>query len=483
MFSNKISPLQLYKPRNLDGLLESNKLSNAFASRPHEMEGIISYMFGTNKTAGKDGNVINLLTSGLGNVVYIDNAEYRWDLYAQSDRIIDVAAQHLDGGATPGIGNSRFRVPVAEQFFVSGDVILLDDNKTQLRMMGDASHDGENTICTFQIVTQDPSVFVDPKLVGPGARMSKDYSNYEEYSIRGGGVSMAMPFKLQNRLSTFRKSLAVTRGAATDKLAVDIKTADGKTATVWDRAATWQAMYEFAEEIDRAAIYSKKIDGGIIGDNGRPVFSGAGFREQISPNNVWEYNKLTYSYLDDYFRGLAYNAKRNGGNTKFVVLTGQEGMREVNRVLTEENKGRGYMLTDSNKFIGGEGRELELKGFFSKMQLMNGIDVSFKLFPAYDDDRRNRLVDPQTGYPLESSRMTVMNFGTNADGKGNIQKIAKRDSVGIMTEVNGTTSSSGTIKGGKSASGIDGYDVHWVEESGIRLADPTSCGELVRVAG
>ncbi len=486
-YSNNISPYQLYKPRVLDGLLESNKLTNAFLTKPVEMSGVLAYAFGTDSRSGKDGNIMNLLTEGLGNIseVSLDNNVYRWKLYTGGERLIESAGQ-IDGGATPGIANSAFRVSMTEDFFEDGDNVLLDDNKTVIRMQGDSYQDGDVFVATFRHTSRDPQAFVAPSLLAAGSRFSREFNTQPEFSTRGSGISLHTGIELENRLGIFRKSLAVTRGAQTDVMAMKIPLyKDGKPTLVdvWDTAANWQLSYEFWQEIDRALVYGTRQDGHITGANGRPVFVGAGFREQISPNNVWECSKLTYNYIDEMFTNLSYNASKNGGNRKFVVLTGQQGMKEVNRALKEEYGTIPFLFTDSNKFLGGDGDELELKGHFSKVRLMNGIEVSWKLFPEYDNRTRNRKLDPKTGYPLESFRQTILNVGTQSDGKGNIQKVIKKDSGALQWEVGGSTTAAGTRKtaGSQGASGLDGREVHLLSECGLRLADPTSCAEIIRV--
>ena len=489
-YSSNISPFQLYKPRNIDGLLESNKLTNAFLTKPVEMAGVLAYAFGTDSRSGRDGNIMNLLTEGLGHMadVSLDNNTYRWKLYTGNQRLIEISGQ-ISGGATPGIGGSSFDLGFSENFFEDGDNILLDDNKTVIRQEGHSrASDGLGCIATFSLVNRDPSASVSPLLLIAGARASREYNTQPEFSTRGSGISLHTGIELENRLGIFRKSLAITRSAQTDVMAMKIPmykdgAAKPELVDVWDTAANWQLTYEMGEEIDRAMIYATRQDGAKKGANGRPIFVGAGFREQISPNNVWETSRLTYNYIDEMFTNLSYNATKNGGNKKFVVLTGQQGMKEVHRALKTEYGTIPFLFTDSNKFLGGDGDELELKGHFSKVRLMNGIEVSWKLFPEYDNRERNRKLDPQTGYPLESFRQTIMNVGTMADGKGNVQKVVKKDSGMVAWQVGGSTTASGTRKGNaEGASGLDGREVHLLSECGLRLADPTSCAEIIRVA-
>lgn len=484
MFHQNVSTLQLYKPKTLDGLMTSNKLTNVFATQPVEMTGVLAYM-----GSGMGRNtVMSLLTSYMGNTETLGNDHYRWKLYTGGKRIIDITTPNLDGGTTPGIGRSPFRVTLAEPFFEHGDVVLIDDNITQLQVQGDSTADADNGyIYTFRIVGSNPLAYVDPQYLQAGKRMSKEYNLQAEYSDRGSGISMNTGLELENCLGIFRKTIGVTRSAATDIMAVDLMVqgpnGQMKKTRVWDTAATWKAALEFAEEVDVAHFYGKKENGDKLDvTTGFPIFQGAGFREQISPSNKWEFSKLTYDYLDNFFTDLSYNATPDGGSKKFVVLTGQQGMKDINQVLSDKYKSNAYLLTDSNKFLGGSGDDLELMGHFSKFKLMNGIEVSYKLFPAYDDRNRNRKLDPKTGYPLESSRQTVMNVGINGDNKANIQKIYKKDSSDVMWEVGGSTTSAGTRKGGaQGASGKDGYDVHWLEHSGLKMNDPTSCGELIKV--
>jgi hypothetical protein len=99
MANQSVSQLQLYKTRSFTGLSESNHLSNAFLTEPHQLGMFFSYEFGY-----RYNNILNLITGGIGNTKTIesDNREYNWMLHSQNDRAIDVLGNLGDGGSTPG---------------------------------------------------------------------------------------------------------------------------------------------------------------------------------------------------------------------------------------------------------------------------------------------------------------------------------------------------------------------------------------------
>src|SRR5690606_859177 len=98
MADTLISPLQDYKTKNFSGLTEHNHLVNAYLREPHKMDGILAYAFGIT-----GNSVMNLLTSGLGNTMYIGEKEFTWDLYGKTERAIELIEDSTDGGVTPGI--------------------------------------------------------------------------------------------------------------------------------------------------------------------------------------------------------------------------------------------------------------------------------------------------------------------------------------------------------------------------------------------
>lgn len=478
-----VSPLQVYESRDFAGLTESNHLSNAYLTEPEKVGSVLAYAFGI-----QEDNVLSLLTGGIGNTLYVNNREYEWDLHSQSDKAIEVIADTAGANLTPGQYGMLFKITLAEKWFDVSDVLLADDTLTQARVQFEPESDGAGWTYTCQLVSPNQLAFVDPAFLKPGAKWSKEYSAVEEYSVKGGGHGYATPYKLRNQLTTLRKTYSVTREATKAVMIVELfDPADpSKSTKLWTKVAEWTAMAYWYRELDKSylySIYNKASNGevSVQGENKRPVFIGAGLREQISPANRRFYTKLTYEILDEFLLDLSYAASKWGGDYKFVALTGKMGMREFDRAIKDHARGNNITVTTAGTFITGHGDELSFEGYFKTVMFLNGIELTVKEFAPYDDIVRGRALHPITQKPIESYRFTVLNFGRNK-GVSNIRKVAMADSEMAMWHVCGSTDPFGGVAKSimtQRSSGIDGYDVHFLSQCGLMVQDPTSCGELI----
>ena len=90
-----LNNLQLYRGRRFSDLVDENMLSNALLTRPHEVAGLLSLVFGT-----KDDGVstaIDLITGGLGKTMIIDNREYEWSVMIDEERAINIRWAKYNG--------------------------------------------------------------------------------------------------------------------------------------------------------------------------------------------------------------------------------------------------------------------------------------------------------------------------------------------------------------------------------------------------
>ena len=202
---------------------------------------------------------------------------------------------------------------------------------------------------------------------------------------------------------------------------------------------------------------------------------GAGLLEQIAPSNRRSYTKLTAELLEDFLFDLSYNCLGTN-ERKFVALTGEMGMREFDRVLKEKVATMNLMDT---VFVTGSGDSLTFGGQFKTYKMTNGIELTLKYFPLYDDLTYNRELHPVTLKPKESYRMTFLDLGRR-DGEANVVKVVRKDREFVTWYTGGAVAPSGYAKSKDTlrSNGKDGYTVYFLGEMGLMLRDPRSCGEL-----
>jgi hypothetical protein len=484
MENNVLNSLQLYRSKWFSDLVDENMLSNALVTKPHEVSPVISYIFGR----FDQGNIIDFITNGMGKTMTIENRQYEWNVMIEHDKAVTIRDAKAGGAAitstsTPGLNGQTIQLWLEDKWFGPGAILAFDDREYQVRVVGDPYQDGMDWVYTVVMADGQKDSYVHPDYLAIGKQVSREGSAYEEYSEEADIVNYQTPFKLRNHLTTMRLTYDITGDAYSSVMIVAFRDPKTKKQTLyWSVYQEWVAMRQWFERIDRQTMYSKfnaNPDGTVSlrGTNGRPVYIGAGLLQQIAPANRKTYTTLTLDLLDTFMFDLSYNILGQG-ERKFLALTGEMGMKEFDRVLRE--KASGYTLIDT-KFVSGGGQELELGGQFVTYRGLNGVEMTLKHFPIYDNPVYNRKLHPVSGKPLESYRMTFIDFGMR-DGESNIVKVVRKDREFVMWHVAGSVApGSGHAKSISTlrANAKDGYSVNFLSEQGIMLKDPTTSGELV----
>ena len=477
-----LNNLQLYKTKYFSDLVDENMLSNALLTEPHKVSTVLSYIFGRYEIS-----TVDFLTAGLGKTIVTENRQYEWPVMIESDKAIVIKQAKWQGAAitatdTPGMNSTPIQLWLGEKWFGPGAILEFDDKDFQVRVMGSPYQDGNDWVYTVVVANGNPSSYILPSLLTPGKQVSRGGSAYEEYSEEADIVNYQTPFKLRNHLTTMRLSYDITGSALSTVMVIamrDPKTK--KTSYLWSDYQEWIALRQWYNTIDRQLVYSRynaNADGttDLVGTNGRPVYIGAGLLEQISPANRQSYTTLTADLMEDFLFNLSYNILGTN-ERKFVALTGEMGMKEFDRVLRA--KAVGYTLMDTH-FVTGSGQDLTLGGQFTTYKMLNGVELTLKHFPLYDNIVYNRKLHPVSGKPLESYRMTFIDFG-NRDGESNITKVVRKNREMVMWHTGGSAApGTGFAKSVNTlrSNAKDGYQVHFLSEQGIMIKDPTTCGEM-----
>lgn len=488
MNNSLLNNLQLYRGRRFSDLVDENMISNALLTKPHEVSGLLSLVFGT-----KDDGVstaIDLITGGLGKTMIIDNREFEWSVMIDSDHAVNIRWTKWNGNeittsnystTTAGINGTPIYIALEERWFGPGAILSFDDYKFQVRVSGTPYQDGSAWVYECYVVDSSNAAYIPGEFLLPGRQVSRMGSAYEEYSDEADIINYQTPFKMRNQLQTLRLSYDITGDAYSTVLAIALKDPEsGKTSYLWSDYQYWIALREWKKREEKELLFAKSnrlADGtyNIKGSNGRPVAKMSGLFEQISPANIRYYTTLTAELLEDYLFDLCYNILGTN-ERKFIALTGEMGIREFDRILKE--KVAGFNLIDT-VFVTGTGQNLTLGGQFTTYKMTNGIELTLKRCALFDNMELFRQLHPLTGKPLMSYTFLFVDMGSR-DGQANIVKVCRKGREFVQWTTGGSVIPSGygnSINTLRSNS-RDGYQVHFLGEEGIMLRNPLSCGIL-----
>lgn len=483
------SVLQFQRSTDFNGLGETNMLANVYLTKPEQVESVLAQSMGH-----KGVNIFEYLTGGIGAVKKIEGNRYEWDIYTKDEEIATVLVKspdYVDASSKPGYSGTIFRVILDKNWYEKNDILVADDGVTRIKILDDGIQDGAAIIYTAMLHTGDFTAFCPPEYLDVDSQWSKDYNLVGEYSEKGSGDVYHTPYKMHNILGIYRKTIKCTRSAAGAVMVMELPNPNDPTQKVklWTRYQELVALENWYREMDRVAMYSTYTDNPEgqhfdMDGNGRPAYEGAGIREQIAKSNIRYYTgDITYALIDDFFTMLSYKVSEWGGDAEFVLLTGKQGKKKFHEAIKQEVSDRNITLNSAD-FMDFRGNNITLKGYYDTVILQNGVKVTVREFPPYDDLTRNRAKHPVTGYPLESYRYTVVNMGSK-NGKANIRKVVNKNGENAMWHVCGSYSPmDGLAQGGTTRStGKDGYDSHWLTEMGSQIQDPTTCGELILRVG
>ena len=134
MNNTLLNNLQLYRGKRFSDLVDENMISNALLSRPHEVAGLLSLVFGT-----KDDGVstaIDLITGGIGKTMVIDNREFEWHVMIDSDHAVNIRYAKWNGAEitssdidnlTPGVNGTPISLGLEEKWFGVGAILSFDN--------------------------------------------------------------------------------------------------------------------------------------------------------------------------------------------------------------------------------------------------------------------------------------------------------------------------------------------------------------------
>jgi hypothetical protein len=463
-------------------MTELNHLGAALITKPTVFEGKMTQIFTSERYSD---NPLTKMLAGKQEKT-IKTTTWEWDLKGANTRpLVVVERVEPDSNTTPGKMKQVFKIKLDENWFKPGDVLNpgSSDKKFSVRVQNAPIAHGQGFIYEVRGMSDDPTWFMPTKYLNPGTQWAKMFAQYEEGAEQSGSTQYSLPIGMANRMSRFRKMYKVTGDAAQEVLAVKIPDSNGRMHDSWIKYAEVEYWEQWYREMERGYWYSRSTDT-VIGSTGRPILSGPGVQEMLEDSHVHNYSVLTARLIEEYLMDIFYSRVKPGKGRKIKAFTGEYGMIQFHRAIMAWQKEKGFIQVVDSIFTTKESSDLNGvslgAGFqYVKYRMANGCELELIHNPLYDDREINFELDPVTGYPMESQRITFLDFKGGSDGGDNIRLMHKEGSF-KLGYVAGLTTPFGPVTGNKlmSHSG-DYYEMHVQKQSGVHIDDVSRCGELI----
>jgi len=470
-------------------MTDLNHWSRNLALKPTVFEAPHRALFAskTNSLNLSSGNILESVF-GLGKTKYIDDLSWSWKMRVKGFRPITILENRTPGD-TPGKYREKIKVLVDVDLAAIGETWSPgSSDKSQVVTVVDKVKEGRGFAYTLQTYTEGPEHFIKKEYLAPGTEWTRFFTMRGEAAESGGYTEQFTNVEYRNSLVKLRKQYKVTDFASQAVLDIAFMDNDGKVYRSWmdmDEAEYHMAMNR---ELAIHAMYSRLGDQPLIDpDSGYPINPGAGMQQQIEfGGNTERYTTLTAELIEAFFDRIVYSRISPGDLGEVVGFSGHYGMKEFTKALDVWTGGKA-IVRESSSFIkadpsGVHNNSLRAGYQYTLFDLPNG--GSFKLIhnPLNDDKSIHRDIDPLTGYPLESQRITILDVtggnGESINKKDNI-KLVRKNKVYGTTIVEGRYGPGGMISKNPKHSG-DYYRVDISDSIGIQITDPTVTGELIK---
>jgi hypothetical protein len=491
MSNNLISPLQKFSPKDWSGLTTETQIFNMFGSNPVMLNDVLDNIYDVNLSLDLDRFIDQFP------VLEIErDAPFEWMLNSQSAFKSIPIVQYYDSTmaaqpTNPGIANSTFYVEFVDRIFEAIDVIgtgYTEKEKYQLRITGDPKPNGSNWVYPVELMTGDPTLFMDTALLSAGNKYVK-MGAYVEKTLSGRGsssLSFSSPFRMQNVCSMIKKEYAVPGNMIDQKenapLGFYFVDASGKRHMTWIGKLDYDFLVDFKRMKAMTCVWgisNKTAQNTYVnkGESGYHITAGAGLYQQIAPSNVHYYNTLDLDVVSAILMSLSVG-KLPEDSRKFVFGSGEYGLLQLHKVIETKSVSYGPNRTESR--ITGKGFDMGYSGQFKRYAFINGIEIECMLIPFLDDVSLCDVAHPDGGI-LSSYEYLILDFGTQ-QGKPNIQKVQVKgvvDLFGYLPGMRDPFTPGGGAKPKMQVSKVDGYEVVRQSTVGLKVHNPMRIARMI----
>ena len=488
--ATKINKLQVRQSKfNSTRMTDLNHWSNQLAIKPTVFEAPTRTLFAskTNNLNLSNGNVLEGIF-GLGKTKYIDDLNWSWKMKVKGYRPMTIL-ENRTAGTTPGKYRQPIKVLVDVDLFAIGESIGPgSSDKSQVVVVKDKVKEGaRGFVYTLETYTEGAEHFIKTKYLKPGTKWTRMFTMRGEAAESGSHTENFTNVEYKNSLVKLRKEYKVTDFAAQAVIEIAFQDDEGKTHKSWMDKQESDYYMAMNKEMATYALYSRLGDKPLIDpDSGYPINPGAGMEQQIGfGGNVERYTTMSAELIEAFFDRIVYSRISPGDLGEVVGLAGHYGMKDFSKSL-DVWTGSKAIIRESSTFLKGakgmSNNSLSTGYQFVTYNLPTG--GTFKLVHnALNDDKSiHRDIDPLTGVPLQSQRITILDVtGGSGDSvsKDNICLVRKNKVYG-STRILGRVGPGGVSTGDRATHSGDYYEVHISDSIGVQIQDSTVTGELVK---
>lgn len=466
-------------------MTEQSHLGANLLAKPAKLGSVMDQLF-TAKNYYSDNPLSSTLMGQSTSEETIGTTSWEWELKGANTRpLICMGNVEAPSNMTPGKYGLPFKLKLDENWFLAGDYLHpgTSNKKYQVRIQDNPVPDGDGWIYNVVMASGNSDDFIPLEYLNYGQQWGKLFSKYEEAAEQSGSTQFSLPIALQNKMGLYRKEYKITNYASTEVLAVGVPVMqNGKITYVknWMKYAEVEYWQQWYRELERGFWYSRSSDL-VKGANGRPVRSGPGLQEQLEDSHIHRYTHLTTKLIEEYLMDIFYSRTKPGKGRQIKGYTGEYGMLMFHRAIQNWMNKSGFIKNVevyTNKVSSPYHTNALEGGYqFVKYHMANGASLELVHNPLYDDRDINFEIDPVTGFPVESQRITFLDF-SGESGKSNLKIMNKKDGF-AFAYINGLYGPYGPTNGGTAAHSGSYYEMHVEKSCGLHVHDITRCGELI----
>ncbi|HMT02872.1 MAG TPA: hypothetical protein PKD00_06110 [Burkholderiales bacterium] len=436
------------------------------------------------------GTPLTDMTKGAGKTMELEGFEWTWQLRGDNYRPLVILEDYEPTVLYAGAARSIFKIKVDCNIALKGSIILFEGpQKFQARVQTDPYADGSGFILECQVMTDDDGMFIPKDMLMPGSIVQIAWAVYGEASIDAGPTTYVMDnvFKMRSWLTKLRKKYKVTGDAFRQRLNggefthLLVREKKEGSPTYWGSFADMIFEKELAEDVEYAMTWSRGQNQSVMDlSSSEIVQQGPGLDELLEEAPQYTYNTFSIPLLEEalysnYFNRVPWQ-KRN-----IVIHTGERGIKKIQDAIASIANGQwsdmaAFYIDKYGKRTEDSAVDLVFGAYYKAYRMQMGGSVTFSHLPSLDDPKINLEKDDE-GYPLNSSKMYILDLGFGNAFSGDNLKYVSLKNGDVKVPICGIVNPKGVGDGNGGAytashSG-DWYEVHALRHFGVHLHDPS----------